>query len=403
MLGLLGAGLTAACAAKPTKPPKQVVSVAVVTARRATIPYTIDANGTVTPMQSVAIVPQVDGIIQDVAFEEGHDVERGQVLFRIDPRPYQNAFDLAVASLARDSVSAANAEREVQRYAPLADQNFVAKEQFEAQRATAGSAVATVRADKANVATARFNLDNTVVRAPISGKTGSVLFRKGNVVRAAGGTPLVMINQVRPILVRFAVPASELELVLRYGPRGGLPVTAVPGGGRPLPGPTDSTGGLSPSLDAPAPMGGPQATQQGGAPAPRSDLAETGTLSFVDNAVDTTTETVMLKAEFANTSGRLWAGQFASTTLKLFDEKDALIIPTQCVVTGQRGTFVYVIDTAMTAEQRMVTVERTSGDIAIIGSGLTGGEKVVTDGQSVGSSRVDLQACKLEYSIVSPK
>jgi multidrug efflux system membrane fusion protein len=379
---VLGAALGAACSPKPTKPPRQVVSVAVVTARRATVPYTIEANGVVTPMQSVAISPQVDGIIQAVSFEEGQEVTQGQVLFRIDPRPYRNAYDLAAAALTRDSLTAANAQREVERYAPLAAQNFVAKEQADQLNATAGSALAAVRADAATLATARFNLENTTITAPISGKTGALLVRAGNLVRAAGSSPLVVINQVRPILVRFAVPASELELVLQYGAQGGLPVTAVPGGARPSPGAADSSGGSLPSLDAPSALGGAQATPQGGGPSAGSGLVENGTLSFVDNAVDTTTETVMLKARFANISGRLWTGQFASTSVKLFDEKEALIIPAQCVVTGQRGTYVYVIDSAMNARQQSVVVERASGDIVIIGSGLTGGEKVVTDGQS---------------------
>ncbi|HXA12484.1 MAG TPA: efflux RND transporter periplasmic adaptor subunit, partial [Mycobacterium sp.] len=337
----------------------------------------------VTPMQTAAVAAQVDGIIQHVAFQEGQEVSKGQVLFRIDPRPYQNAYDQVKATLARDSVAAANAQREVQRYVSLAEKDYVTKEQADQQRATAGSAAAVVQADRATLATARFNLENTVIRAPIAGKTGGLLVRTGNLVRTAGGSPLVVINQVRPILVRFAVPSSELQLVLEYGPRGGLPVSAVPGGARPSQGPTDSSAGPSMSLDAAAPIGAGPATQHAaGGAGIRGGLVETGTLSFVDNAVDTTTETVMLKATFPNTSGMLWAGQFASTTLELFDEKDALIIPAQCVVTGQRGTYVYVIDSTMTAQQRPVVVERTTGDIAIIGTGLTGGERVVTDGQS---------------------
>lgn len=373
----------AACTAKTTKPARPVVSVAVAVARRATVPYTIDANGVVMPMQTAAVAPQVDGIIQQVAFEEGQEVTKGQVLFRIDPRPYQNAYDQAKAALARDSVAAANARREVQRYTTLAEKDYVTKEQADQQRATAGSAAAVVQADEANLATARFNLDNTTVRAPIAGKTGGLLVRRGNLVRASGGSPLVVINQVRPILVRFAVPSSQLQLVLQYGPRGGLPVSAVPGGARPSPGLTDTSAGPSMGRDAPVPVGGAPATQQtAGGTGARGGLVETGTLSFVDNAVDTTTETVMLKATFANTSGMLWAGQFASMTLKLYDEQNALIIPAQCVVTGQRGTYVYVVDSAMTAQQRPVVVERTTGDVAIIGVGLNGGERVVTDGQS---------------------
>jgi multidrug efflux system membrane fusion protein len=360
--------------------------VAVVAARRAPVPYTLDANGIVTPIQSAAVAAQVDGIVTDVFFHEGQEVTRGQPLFQIDPRPYRNAYDQAVATLARDSATAANADKQVSRYSKLVEQRYVTKEEGDQLEATSAASSATVRADRAAVANARLNLDNATIRAPISGKTGSLLVRVGNLVHANGATPLVTINQVRPIMVRFAVPASQLPLILQYGAHGGLPVTAIPGGVAASSALGDSSTGAP--VDAPeqlTPSGGSSVSQSGNSdPPPTMSVASAparGTLTFIDNAVDTATGTVTLKATFDNTAGSLWAGQFAATTLRLFVEQNALVVPTQAVVTGQKGTYVYVVD-GDTAKQRPVTVERTAGGIAVVASGLSDGARVVTDGQS---------------------
>jgi membrane fusion protein, multidrug efflux system len=361
---------------RPTRPP---VTVAVVAARRAPVPYTIEANGIVTPIQSAAVASQVDGIVTEVFFHEGDNVERGQPLFQVDPRPYRNAYDQALATLARDSASAANAQKQVNRYADLIRQRYVTKEEGDQLEATSAASDAVVRADRAAVANAKLNLDNTTVRAPISGKTGSLLVRVGNLVHANGATPLVTINQVRPIMVRFAVPASQLPLILQYGAKGGLPVTAIPGGAAAVPG-ADTSAGTP--VDAPTQL---TPTQQGDndppAGTPLTAAPQRGTLSFIDNAVDTTTGTVTLKATFPNVDGALWAGQFAATTLRLFVEQNALVVPVQAVVTGQRGPYVYIVD-GDAAKQRPVSIARTAGGIAVVASGLDDGARVVTDGQS---------------------
>ncbi|HEY2376761.1 MAG TPA: efflux RND transporter periplasmic adaptor subunit [Gemmatimonadaceae bacterium] len=386
---LYAAACTASACSKPqNRPQRPAVAVAVTSARRAPVPYNLDANGIVTPIQSAAVASQVDGIITKVFFNEGQEVSRGQPLFQVDERPYVNAYEQALATLARDSATAANARKEVARYARLVEQRYVTKEEGDQLEATSAASDATVRADRAAVANARFNLENATVRAPISGKTGSLLVRVGNLVHANGATALVTINQVRPIMVRFAVPAAQLPLILQYGARGGLPVTAIPGGAANSNSADSSTGT---PVDAPAqltPAGGSGTKLQGGASddpppsvGPIVAAPSQGTLSFIDNAVDTTTGTVTLKATFANTDGSLWAGQFASTTLRLFVEQNALVVPTQAVVTGQRGTYVYVVD-GDTARQRPVSIERTAGGIAIVASGLTDGARVVTDGQS---------------------
>lgn len=376
----------AACSKTPNKPQRPPVAVAVVTARRAPVPYTLDANGIVTPIQSAAVASQVDGIITNVLFAEGQEVSKGQPLFQIDPRVYRNAYEQAIATLARDSATAANAKKEVNRYAQLVADRVVTKEEGEQYETTSAASDAVVRADRASLANARLNLDNTTIRAPISGKTGSLLVRVGNLVHANGTTPLVTINQVRPIMVRFAVPASQLPLILQYGARGGLPVTAIAGGaanGASL-GDTTSNAPVdaSPQLTPAGATSRPSASDD---PPPATTTPSfapaKGKLTFIDNAVDTTTGTVTLKATFDNTDGSLWAGQFAATTLRLFIEQNALVIPTQAVVTGQKGAYVYIID-GDTAKQRPVTVERTAGGIAIVASGIADGARVVTDGQS---------------------
>jgi multidrug efflux pump subunit AcrA (membrane-fusion protein) len=435
----------AACkkAAPPQQRPLAAVSVAV--ARRATVPYVIEANGIVTPMQSVSVTPQVDGIIMSVDFQEGEEVRSGQPLFHIDSRPYQNAFDQAVAVLARDSANFAHAQTEADRYSKLLAQRVITPQEAGTQITTAQTAEATMRADRAAVANAKFNLDNTVIRAPISGKTGSLLVKRGNLVRSGGAAPLVVINQVRPIYVRFSVPSSQLPIVLQYGARGGLPVAAVPGGiAAPTPsidslaaaamaqpsdaigqqanggsggsggnggngggrrggrrdgnaesgGPSDVAsngeaggrrGGRGPGAGGNGEYGQRGRSQNGAAPVQQATTfsqSMTGKLSFIDNAVDTATGTVQLKATFDNSTGRLWAGQFATTSLHLYDQENALVVPQQAIVTGQRGSYVYVVDQADTARQRAVIVERTADGLAIIASGIHDGDRVVTEGQS---------------------
>lgn len=373
-----------ACSKTQPKTARPPATVAVVEARRASVPYVIEANGVVTPLQSVAVTPQVDGIILSVDFQEGQEVRAGQPLFHIDPRPYQNAYESAQAVLQRDSATAANAKGELDRYNRLLAAKVITPQEGAAQMTTASTSEATVRADRASVANARFALDNTIIRAPISGKTGSLLIKRGNLVRSGGTAPLVVINQVRPILVRFSIPSSQLPLILQYGSQGGLPVSAVAGGIAPASPSIDSLAAAAsasvntvgdPAGQSAAPAG---IQQQGGLLGDRV----TGKLSFIDNAVDTATGTVQLKATFDNANGRLWAGQFATTSLHLYDQDNALVVPTQAVVTGQRGAYVYIVDQSDTARQRAVTVERTAGNMSIISSGITDGDRVVLDGQS---------------------
>jgi multidrug efflux system membrane fusion protein len=369
--------LAAACGSKEGKPAGAPVPVTVATAARATVPYDVAANGTVTPLQTATVAPQVDGIVTDVTFREGQDVAQGQVLFRIEQRPYLAAYRQAQATLARDSATAANARREVFRYDSLEKREYVTQEQADQIRATAAAADATVKADQNAVEAARFNLDNTTIRAPIGGRTGSLLVRPGNLVHAASGTPLVVINQIRPILVRFAVPGSELPLIQKYGASKALPVAAVPGRAPVEAGAEADTTLGTPTGPAPVMPSDPPPSE-----ALTSVPMAQGNLTFIDNAVDTTTGTVMLKASFPNKEGTLWPGQFAAVSLRLFEEERALVIPAGAVLNGQQGTYVYLVDSTGAARQRPIGVERTADTLAVIAAGLKEGEQVVTSGQS---------------------
>src|SRR5881296_4474269 len=318
------------------------VPVTVARAEQRAVPYEIVATGTVEPRQTVSVQSQVTGVLTQVAFREGDDVAAGQVLFQIDPRPFQAALDQALAMLARDQAQAQSAVLDAQRYAALVKQDYVTQSDYDAKRAAAEALQAAVRADSAAVANARLNLEWAAIRAPIAGRTGRLLVREGNLVRANAADPLVVINQIRPILVRFAVPQKHLGDIQRYR-QNRLPVF------------------VSPS---------------------QTDTAFTeGLLTFVDNSVDTSTGTVLLKGEFLNRDNALWPGEFLNVRLQLYIDPKALVVPAQAVMTGQQGTYVFVVNQDGTARSQPVTVERPAGAYAVIGQGVQAGDEVVTDGQ----------------------
>ena len=340
----LAVGFVAACSkSDPPRQPK--VPVSVTTVKRTSVPYVVTANGVAEPMQTVAVEAQVNGILNRVTFSEGQPVQAGQVLFEIDSRPYVAVLDQARAQLVRDQAQSANARRDAARYAALVKEGYVTSSQADQAEATAASATATVAADQANVSKAALDVANCTIRAPISGRSGSLLVRQGNLVKANSNPPLVVINQIQPILVRFAIPQSQLPDIQKYY-RGNnaLQVRATPseGSGEPL----------------------------------------MGTLAFIDNNVDSTTGTVLLKARFANPQATLWPGQYTNVALQLFVDPNALTLPAPAVMTGQQGTYVYTIDSTGSAKQRPVQVSRTVDSLSVISSGLKEGEKVVVDGQS---------------------
>jgi multidrug efflux system membrane fusion protein len=317
-----------------------------VTIARAVIqsaPLSIQSVGTVEPIESVELKAQVSGIISQIHFIEGLEVCRGQLLIQIDPRPFQAALDAATAQLARDSVQSVNARIQADRYAELVKKSFVTQEQYDDVRTQAVALESAVQVDKAMVEQAELNLGYTSITAPITGRTGSLLVKKGNIVKANDAT-LVVINQMHPIRISFSIPDNQLPLVHHYAAHSQLDVKVKPS---------------------------------------RNDDSSQvqGKLTFIDNAVDSQTGTVTLKAEFTNEEGRLWPGQFADTELILTVETKVLTIPFSAIVTGQDGTFVFVVNPDNKVEKREVKVNRTLDNTSIIEEGLREGETVVTDGQ----------------------
>lgn len=337
LFGLLALG---ACAEKKP-PPTPPIPVTVATAERRAVPLELAATGTVEPLQTVAVQAQVSGILRRVAFKEGDEVKQGQVLFELDPRPYRAALDQAAAILARDRAQATNAAQEAKRYETLVEKEYVTSQQYDQARTSAAATEATLAGSQAAVDQARLNLQYATLRAPITGRTGSLLVREGNLVRGTTSEPLVRINRLRPILVRFAVPAGNLPLIQAHLAKK-LVVRAEPSGG--------------------------------------GDPSE-GTLSFVDNAVDSSTGTILLKGRFPNDDGALWPGGFVNVRLQLYVEPDALVIPAAAVVSGQQGSFVFVIQPDSSASTKAVTVTRTAGDFAIVTGDVQPGDRVVVDGQ----------------------
>jgi multidrug efflux system membrane fusion protein len=338
--------LSVVAACSKSDPPRQPkVPVSVTTVKRAAVPYVIRANGVAEPMQTVAVEAQVNGILNRVTFSEGQHVEANQVLFELDARQYVAVLDQARGQLARDEAQAANALRDAARYTALVKEGYVTGSQADQAAAAAVSAAATVAADRATVSKAALDVANCTIRAPISGRTGSFLVRQGNLVKALSQPPLVVINQIQPILVRFSVPQSQFPDIQRYY-RGGnaLQVRATPSEG--------------------------------------SGVPLYGTLAFVDNNVDSTTGTVLLKARFANPEGTLWPGQYTNVALQLYVDPNALTLPAPAVLTGQQGTYVFTVDSAGTARQNPVQVARTVDSVAVIASGLKEGDRVIISGQS---------------------
>ena len=331
-----------ACSGPPKAPAREAVPVHVATAAKREMSVEIAAIGHVESVASVAVKAQVGGQITRVAFREGQDVAKGDLLLTIDPRPYEAALAQAKANLERDRARAQNAQNDVKRYAGLVEKDYVTQQQFDQAKAEALAAEATVRADEAALENARLQLAYCQVRAPIDGRTGSLLVQVGNIVKANDDRTLLQINQIHPILVTFSVPEASFAEITRRVRAGKLSVNATP--------------------------------QDGGPPAQ-------GELTFVDNAVNASTGTIQLKATFPNRDSRLWPGQFVTVVLNLATEPDAIVVPSQAVQTGQSGQFTFVVKDDLTVESRNVTVARVQGPLAVIAKGLAAGERVVTDGQ----------------------
>jgi membrane fusion protein, multidrug efflux system len=358
------------------------------------VPVTIPSVGAAEAQQTVQIRAQVTGQLSAVHFVEGQEVKKGQELFTIDARPFQAALSQAEAVLARDTATATNAQAQRARYEDLYKRQLISRDQYEAQTATATAAQATLEADRAAVETARLNLQYTRIIAPITGRTGSLGVHQGDLIRANDATPMVVINQLSPIYVTFAVPGRYLPDIRRYQLKKALAVhvqgqAALPPGAQPPPPPV--LGSMQPQTapggqtyappDTGAQKESPSLRKAEGAAGMVAALSETGHVTFIDNAVDPATGTIKLKATFDNGDHQLWPGQFLQVTLDLTTENNAIVVPTAAVQASQSGQFVYVVKPDRTVEVRNVVILRQQGEQMVIAQGLTPGEEVVTEGQ----------------------
>jgi len=344
------------------------VPVVTAKAQEKSVPLTLPAVGSGEALSTVQIRAQVTGQLSQVHFSEGQEVKKGQLLFTIDPRPFQTALAQAQAVLARDTATANNAQSQRARYEDLYKRGLIPRDQYETATAGAESLQATLQADRAAVESAQLNLQYTRIAAPITGRTGSLSLHEGDLVRANDATPLLIINQMSPIYVTFSVPGRYLSDIRGYQAQRPLQVEArvQPGAVQPGSTPRPAAPGGVPSTETPVP----------GTPVP----AEIGKVTFIDNAVDPTTGTIKLKATFPNTSHTIWPGLFVQVRLQLTTNPHAVVVPAVAVQTSQQGEYVYVIKPDRTAELRNVRIDRQQGEETIIAQGLSAGEEVVTDG-----------------------
>jgi multidrug efflux system membrane fusion protein len=331
------------------------------------VPVELKAMGNVEAFSTITVKAQIGGTLTGVHFREGDMVQKGDLLFEIDPRPYQETVRQWEANLARDqallmqgeaNLGRAQAQEahyglQAERYLKLADQGIFSREQAEqmavelkarrsgvkAETATIESLKAAIRADEATLENAKLNLSYCSIRSPISGRTGQVYVKAGNLVKAVD-VDLVTIHQIEPIYVAFSVPEANLNAIRRR-------------------------------------HGGHGAVVRASAP---SDEPVTGRLSFIDNNVDSGTGTFRLKATFDNRGHRLWPGQFVDVALQLEQKANAVTAPSAALQIGQAGHFVYVVNAQKTIEMRQVTAGPRAGNLVVIEKGLEGGEQVVTEG-----------------------
>lgn len=324
---------------KETPKVKAPAPVTVASVVRKNVPVELRAIGNVEAYATVAVKSMVSGTITRVHFREGEDVAKGALLFTIDPRPFEAAVAQARADLARDAATARNAAEQARRYQALLQEGIVTREQYDQMQATADSLAASHRAA---VDSARLQLDYCYIHAPMAGRTGGLLVHAGNLVKANDSPSLVTVNQVSPLYVSFSLPEKELAVIkARMG--GKLPVQA-----------TIPNSGLPP---------------------------ERGVITFLDNGVDQATGTIRVKGSFPNRQRRLWPGQFVNLVITLDVQKDATVVSTRAIQTGQQGEFVYLVRKDATVEVRQVTTGAAADGLTVIVKGLNPGDTVVTDGQ----------------------
>jgi multidrug efflux system membrane fusion protein len=341
------AGFVAGCSRGSEKPAPgrgkgMPVPVTIATAVQTNFAVQLQAIGAIRPHATVSVKPRVDGQLGQIGFKQGQEVKEGDLIFQIEPRAFEVALKQSEAVLARDVASLQNAEAEMRRTDELANTKAISASAVDVNRAKAASLRATVEADKAAVEIATVQLSYCSIRSPITGRMGLLLVDKGNVVKN-GETILAVINQTRPIYADFSIPQRSLPEVREAMASGALAVEAQP--------PNDGT--------RPA----------------------TGQLEVINNQVDSSTGTVLLRAVFPNPAETLWPGQFVNVVLTLRQMTNAITVPSAAVQSSQNGEFVYVVKPDSTVEKRPMVLGPVRGGQSVVQSGVSAGETVVTDGQ----------------------
>ena len=332
---------TAGCSQKqPTAKAAVAVTVGKVTTK--SMPINLDSVGNVAAYNSVTILPQVTGQVANIHFQQGQNVKAGDLLITINPAPFQQQLAQAEALLAHDRAQASFNRVTANRYTDLYQQGAVAKQDNDQMATASQTQDATVSQDEAAVENARINLSHCYITSPIDGRTGAFLANLG-ALATANQTQMVVVNQLEPIFVQFTIPEKDLARVMAAQKKNSIPVTA-----------NIADQGLS---------------------------VTDGALTFIDNTVDISSGVIQMKAQFPNTTGQLWPGEFVRVILKLGEEPNAIVVPNAAVVEGQKGKYVFVVKDDMTVEARTVTEDRVIGDLAVISKGLANDETVVTDGQ----------------------
>lgn len=319
------------------------VSVAVAPVQQQDVPVYLSGLGSVTAFNTANIKSRVDGQIMKVNVREGQDVHEGELLIEIDARPYQVQVEQMQAQLFRDQAQLRDAKLNLERYTSLIPSGSISQQQVDTQKALVDQLEGTVRNDQAQIDAAKLNITYSRITAPFSGRVGLRQVDPGNIVHAADTNPMLILTQLQPIAVIFTLPEDVLPTVADRMRKGTLEVDAF-------------------SRDD------------------QTKLA-TGKLLTIDNQIDPTTGTAKLKAVFDNHEGKLWPNQFVNADLLLETRKNATVLPTAAILRGPQGTFVYVVNSDKTVEDRPVTVSLTQGNTTVVASGVNPGDTVVTDGQ----------------------
>ena len=322
---------------RPTAVPVVVAKVA-----QQNVPVTVQAVGNAEAFATVSVKSRVDGEVMEVDFQDGQAVKAGDLLYSIDPRPFQAQLNQAQAVLGRDQAQLANARADLKRTEELNRKGYATQQQLDLARTSAAALEQTVKTDEAAIEGVKLQLSYTQIRAPFAGRASDTQVDAGNLIKANDAT-MVVINQTKPIYVSFSVPAQYAFEIRQRMAHDTLPVeVSVPGSKA----------------------------------APRN-----GVVTFIDNAIDSGTGTVLVKAKLPNDDEFLLPGEFVTVDLVMANIPDAVVVPSQAVQVGQKGTYVYIVKPDETADMRPVEVGETSGDLTVIRSGLSAGETVVTDGQ----------------------